>query len=112
MACPTSLTLASANAVQTFSTLRELRRLAPDLLAIVPRWGGEPSRFTEVGVVHLLRPAVGKLSRLYRTTLWSYLERSLFAAMTAAYALGSALRGRYYEVKAALDETAGAAPRS
>ena len=98
MACPTSLTLGSANAVQTWSTLRELRRLAPHTLALVPRWGSEPTRFFEVGAVHLLRPAVGKLARLYPSTLWSYAERSIFAAMTAVVALLQApswsLRGR------------------
>jgi len=106
VACPTSLTLGSANAVQTWSTLRELVRLAPATLALVPRWLGEPSRFTEVGARHLLRPAVGKLSRLYRTTLWSYAERSLFAGMTAAYALFDALRGRYFDVAYVRDTVA------
>ena len=38
VACPTSLTLGSANAVQTWSTLKELRRLAPETRALVPRW--------------------------------------------------------------------------
>ena len=98
VACPTSLTLQSANAVQTWSTLRALRRLAPQTLALVPRWFAEPTRFSEVGARHLLRPAVGKLSRLYRTTLWSYAERSLFAAMTAAVALSLGLRGRWLDV--------------
>jgi glycosyltransferase involved in cell wall biosynthesis len=106
VACPTSLTLASANAVQTWSTLKELRRLAPATAALVPRWLREPTRFDEAGAVHLLRPAVGKLSRLYRTTLWSYAERSLFAAMTAIYALLSALRGRYFEVAYVRDTVA------
>jgi glycosyltransferase involved in cell wall biosynthesis len=84
IAYPTNLMLASANAIQTFTTLRELRKLAPDTLAIVPRWLKEPSRFLELGAVHLQRPAIGKLSRLYRSTLWYYAERSVFAAMTAA----------------------------
>ena len=84
IAYPTSLTLASANAIQTYTTLRELRRLAPSTLALVPRWLREPTRFGEVGARHLPRPAVGKLSRLYRSTLWYYAERSIFAAMTAA----------------------------
>lgn len=106
VACPTSLTLGSANAVQTWSTLKELRRLAPQTLALVPRWLREPTRFDEVGAVHLLRPAVGKLSRLYRTTLWSYAERSLFAAMTAAYALLHALRGRHFDVAYVRDTVA------
>jgi glycosyltransferase involved in cell wall biosynthesis len=98
VACPTSLILESANAIQTYTTLRELRRLAPSTLALVPRWLRQPSRFGEVGARHLPRPAVGKLSRLYRTTLWYYIERSLFAAMTAATVLWERLRGRRIDV--------------
>lgn len=98
VACPTSLTLESANAIQTFTTLRELRRLAPSTLALIPRFLREPSRFGEVGARHLPRPAVGKLSRLYRSTLWYYAERSLFAAMTAAVVLWESLRGRRVDV--------------
>lgn len=94
IAYPTSLTLRSANAIQTHTTLRELRRLAPQTLALIPRWLREPSRFGEVGALHLPRPAVGKLSRLYRSTLWYYAERSLFAAMAAALLAGERLRGR------------------
>ncbi|MFN8504797.1 glycosyltransferase family 4 protein [Kouleothrix sp.] len=94
IAYPTSLTLRSANAIQTHTTLRELRQRAPDTLAIIPRWLREPSRFAEVGAVHLPRPAVGKLSRLYRSTLWYYAERSIFAAMAAALIAGERARGR------------------
>lgn len=83
IAYPTSLTLQSANALQTFTTLRELRARRPDTLAIIPRWGREPSRFTEVGALHLPRPAIGKLSRLHKSTLLYYLEHSAFALMTA-----------------------------
>lgn len=84
IAYPTSLTLQSANALQTFTTMRELRARQPELLALIPRWGREPSRFAEVGALHLPRPAIGKLSRLYRSTLLYYAEHSAFAAMTAA----------------------------
>ena len=84
IAYPTSLTLQSANALQTYTTLRELRARRPDTLAILPRWGREPSRFTEVGALHLPRPAIGKLSRFYRSTLLYYLEHSAFAFMSAA----------------------------
>ena len=98
VACPTSLTLASANAIQTYSTLRELRRLAPETLALVPRWLGEPTRFDEVGARHLPRPAIGKLSRLYPSTLWYYAERSVFAAMTAAVVLWHRLWRRRIDV--------------
>ena len=95
VACPTSLRLQSANAIQTWTTLRELRRAQPDTVAVVPRWPGEPSRFGEVGARHLLRPAVGKLSRFHRSTLWYYAERSIFAFMSAATALLEGLQGRW-----------------
>jgi len=98
IACPTNLTLRSANAIQTYTTLRELRRLAPSTLALVPRWLRESSRFGEIGARHLLRPAVGKLSRLYRSTLWYYAERSVFAAMTAGVVAWEQLRGRSIDV--------------
>jgi glycosyltransferase involved in cell wall biosynthesis len=81
IAYPTSTTLQSANALQTYATLRELRARRPDTLALIARWKRGPSRFDELGVVHLPRPAIGRLSRLYRTTLWYYLEYSAFAAM-------------------------------
>jgi glycosyltransferase involved in cell wall biosynthesis len=94
IAYPTSLTLASANAIQTWTTLRELRRSAPETLVIIPRWLREPSRFSEVGALHLPRPAIGKLSRLYRSTLWYYAERSAFAAMSAAVVWWQRRRGQ------------------
>jgi glycosyltransferase involved in cell wall biosynthesis len=98
IAYPTSLALRSANAIQTYATLCELRRLAPETLALVPRWPGEPSRFTDVGARHLPRPALGKLSRLYRTTLLYYAERSVFAAMTAAAIWWERQRSREVDV--------------
>src|SRR3954453_13518904 len=87
IAYPTSLMLQSANAIQTFTTLRELRRIRPDMLALIPRWPGEPSRFGEVDAVRLPRPAIGKLSRLHKTTLLYYLEHSAFALIFWAYLL-------------------------
>ena len=98
IAYPTSLQLQSANAIQTWTTLRELRRLRPDTLVLIPRWLREPSRFGEVGAVQLPRPAIGKLSRLHRTTLLYYLEHSAFAWMCACYLLWERLRGRQYDV--------------
>ncbi|NTW00456.1 MAG: glycosyltransferase family 4 protein [Oscillochloris sp.] len=83
IAYPTSLALKSANALQTYTTLRELRARRSDTLALIPRWGREPSRFADVGAQHLPRPAIGKLSRLYKSTLLYYLEHSAFALMTA-----------------------------
>jgi glycosyltransferase involved in cell wall biosynthesis len=81
IAYPTSLTLQSANALQTYTTLRELRARRPDMLALIARWGKGTSRFAELGALHLPRPSVGKLSRLYRSSLWYYLEYTLFAWM-------------------------------
>jgi glycosyltransferase involved in cell wall biosynthesis len=98
VATPTSLTLQSANAIQTWTTLRELVRRAPRTLVLIPRWRRETSRFGEVGARHLPRPAVGKLSRLYPSTLWYYAERSLFAAMTAVVVSWERLRGRPIDV--------------
>ena len=98
IAYPTSLALQSANAIQTWTTLRELRELRPETLALIPRWLGDPSRFREVGAVHLPRPAIGKLSRLRRTTLLYYLEYSVFAWMCLVYLAVERLRGRRYDV--------------
>jgi glycosyltransferase involved in cell wall biosynthesis len=107
IAYPTSLTLQSANAIQTFSTLRALQRRAPSL-ALIPRWFGQASRFSELGARHLPRPAIGKLSRLYRSTLWYYAERSLFAAMTAAVMAWERLRGRRWDAVFVRDVIAAA----
>ncbi|NOK61641.1 MAG: glycosyltransferase family 1 protein [Chloroflexi bacterium AL-W] len=96
IAYPTSMQLRSANAIQTWSTLRELQKQYPDLLALIPRWGGGPSRFDEVGAVHLPRPAVGRFSRFYRSTLWYYMERSLYAAMCAGVVAWQQARGRTF----------------
>lgn len=98
LAYPTSLGLRSANAIQTWTTLRELRRLAPDTLALIPRKGREPSRFGELGAVHLPRPGIGRLSRFYKTTLLYYLEHSAWAWMCLVYLLLERLRGRRYDV--------------
>jgi glycosyltransferase involved in cell wall biosynthesis len=87
IAYPNSPDLKSANAVQTYNTLRELRRIAPETLAIVPRMRRGPSAFDELGAVHLPRIGIGRLSRLYRSTLWYYAERTAFAFMAAAYLL-------------------------
>ncbi len=94
LAYPTSLTLRAANAIQTYLTVRALRARCPDLLVIVPRLFREPSVFTEVGAVHLPRLPVGKLSRLFPSTGWYYLERTLFAWMVALFLLFRRLLGK------------------
>jgi len=98
IAYPTSLMLASANAIQTWTTLRELRQVAPATLVIIPRWLRESSRFSELDAIHLPRPAIGKLSRLYRSTLWYYAERSAFAAMSAAVVWWQRAQGKPVDV--------------
>lgn len=102
IAYPTSLTLQSANALQTYTTLRELRARRPDTLALIPRWGREPSRFAELGARHLPRPAIGKLSRLHKSTLLYYLEHSAFALMTAALLAPQARRVEAVYVRQAI----------
>lgn len=87
VAYPSSLELRSANAVQTFNTLRELRSLYPELIALIPRLRGRPSAFLELGVIHLARLPFNVLGRAWRTTLWSYLERSWFAWRVSVYLL-------------------------
>ncbi|MGB9722595.1 MAG: glycosyltransferase [Chloroflexia bacterium] len=94
LAYPTSLTLQAANAIQTYLTVRALRERHPDLLVIVPRLLREPSAFAELGAVHLPRLPVGKLSRLFPSTGWYYLERTLFAWMVAGFLFFRRLRGR------------------
>lgn len=96
IAYPTSLRLQSANAIQTWSTLRALRQIGADPLVLIARWQGGASRFEEVGAIHLPRPAIGRLSRFYRSTLWYYAERSVFAAMTAAVVAEHQRRGERF----------------
>jgi glycosyltransferase involved in cell wall biosynthesis len=92
IAYPSSLTLRSANAVQTFSTARELRALDPAVAVLIPRWVRRESVFAEVGAQHLLRLPINVLSHVWRTTAWSYLERSWFA-WRAAFWLARRRRG-------------------
>lgn len=72
------LDLQSANSIQTFYTLRALStHLGERLRVIVPRFGNEaPPPFP---VTRLARIPVNKLSRVYKSAWYSYLERSLYA---------------------------------
>jgi len=85
IAYPSSLTLRSANAVQTFSTARELRALDPATAVLIPRWARRESVFDTIGAHHLLRLPFNVGSHLWRTTAWSYLERSWFALRAAVW---------------------------
>lgn len=98
VAYPTSLTLASANAVQTFSTLRELKARAPHTQIFIPRMTREPNPFDELGVNYLPRIGIGRLSRLYKSTLWYYLERSVFAWLVLFVMLWRHWRGTRIDV--------------
>lgn len=98
VAYPNSLRLRSANAVQTHATLRALKTLAPDTLAIVPRVETGPSAFDGLAL-HLPRIGIGRLSRLYRSTLWYYAERSAYAWLVLATLLWLRLaRRRCFDV--------------
>lgn len=72
------LDLQSANSIQTFNTLRELsRQLGDTLLTIVPRFGSEaPPPFP---VKRIGRIPVNKLSKLFPSAWYSYIERTLYA---------------------------------
>lgn len=98
VAYPTSLTLKSANAVQTFSTLRELRAQHPRLRIIIPRMTREANPFDTLGVTYLPRIGIGRLSRLHKSTLWYYAERSFFAWLVFVLLWIARLRGEKTDV--------------
>ncbi|HEY8598104.1 MAG TPA: glycosyltransferase [Thermomicrobiales bacterium] len=85
IAYPSSLVLRSANAVQTFSTARELREQDATTAVLIPRWAKRESAFAMIGAHHLLRLPFNVFSHLWRTTAWSYLERSWFAFRAAVW---------------------------
>lgn len=72
------LNLESANSVQTFNTLRELsKQLGENLTTLVPRFGNEsPPPFP---TRQLARIPINKISRVYKSGRWSYMERALYA---------------------------------
>ena len=100
VAYPSSLTLKSANAIQTFSTVRELKRLAPQTLVLLPKLPGRISAFSEVGAQHLLRVPLNFFSNfpLLKKIPWSYLERMIFVAEVGLYLLWRRLTGRGCQV--------------
>ncbi|MGE5141716.1 MAG: glycosyltransferase [Rudaea sp.] len=76
-----SLDLQSANSIQTYNTCRALgSRLGDDLRVVVPRFGraAAPFRATQIP-----RIPINKLSRLWKTSAWSYVERTLYAWVAA-----------------------------
>src|SRR5262245_17949707 len=93
IAYPSSLTLQAANAVQTFHTAGELRQLDPSAVALIPRLPGRTSAFEAIGATHLPRLPFNALNHLLRSTAWSYLERTWFAWLSAAWLARRGLTG-------------------
>lgn len=102
LAYASNLRLRSANAVQTFNTARELRALAPGFTFLAPRFAWRESAFAAVGARHLLRLPFNALSHLWRTSGWSYLERSWFAVRAAVYLARRREPGRVVYVRDAV----------
>jgi glycosyltransferase involved in cell wall biosynthesis len=98
VAYPMRLDLGAANAIQTYNTVRELQKLLPDMCLVIPRWLNEPSAFTDLGALHLPRPAVNKLSRFLPWGGWSYIERTIYSFMLVMLLLVWRLSGRRYRV--------------
>ncbi|MEI6043228.1 MAG: glycosyltransferase [Chloroflexota bacterium] len=96
LAYPSSLTLKSANAIQTFSTVRELKRLAPKMSVLLPRLPGRKSAFSQVGASHLVRIPFNFFSNFpgIKRFPWSYVERTFFASEAISYLLWRRLTGR------------------
>ncbi|HEY6041172.1 MAG TPA: glycosyltransferase family 4 protein [Anaerolineae bacterium] len=92
-----ALDLQAANSIQTFHTCQALaQRLGQALLVIVPRFSwrepGPPFR-----VVKIPRVPINKLSFFIKSSLWSYLERTLYAWLAAGYLGIQRLRGNRYD---------------
>ncbi|HVG00510.1 MAG TPA: glycosyltransferase family 1 protein, partial [Chloroflexia bacterium] len=96
VAYPMRLDLGAANAIQTYSTVRELQKVLPGVRLVVPRWLRESSAFEELGALHLPRPAANKLSKFLPWAGWSYLERTVYSFMLLALLLAWRLTGRGY----------------
>ncbi len=101
VAYPLSLTLQAANAVQTFQTMRHLAAQAPardaTVTLVIPRWLREPSRFAEAlgpAVRHLPRIPINKLTRFWKASAFSYLERTAWSAQLLAWLGWRRLTGR------------------
>lgn len=98
VAYPMRLDLGAANAIQTLTTVRELRAILPGVRLVIPRWLREPSAFESVDALHLPRPAINKLSRFVPWSGWSYFERTLYSAMLVILLVMWRLTGRKYRV--------------
>jgi glycosyltransferase involved in cell wall biosynthesis len=98
VAYPMRLDLTAANAIQTYSTVRELQKVLPGTVLVVPRWLREPSAFERLGALHIPRPAVNKLSRFVPWAGWSYIERTLYSFMLVVLLIARRLVGRGFRV--------------
>ncbi len=98
IAYPSSLTLKSANAIQTYTTCRELKRLNPKTLVLIPRLPFRPSRFAdpEVKARHLLRLPFNFFSNFPALKIipWTYLERAWFSLLCGFWLLGRRITGQ------------------
>lgn len=92
------LDLQSANSIQTFNTCRALAtRLGEALTVIVPRFSAR-EQAPPFRVVKIPRVPLNKLSFFVKTSLWSYLERTLYAWLAALYVFIQRVRGIKYDV--------------
>ncbi len=108
VAYPMRLDLGAANAIQTYNTVRELRRLIPGVKLVVPRWLREPSAFSDLDALHLPRPAVNKLSKFVPWAGWSYIERTLYSLMLVILLVVWRMLGRGYRTLYVRDAVCGA----
>jgi glycosyltransferase involved in cell wall biosynthesis len=96
VAYPSSLTLKSANAIQTFTTCRELRKLAPETLILIPRLPFRASAFSKVGAKHLWRLPFNFFNnvRFLKSFPWTYAERFWFSNLAGLYLLVRKFTGK------------------
>ncbi|MGI8857046.1 MAG: glycosyltransferase [Thermomicrobiales bacterium] len=92
VAYPSSLVLRSANAVQTYATVRALRAIAPHCDILIPRFAHRGSRFTDLNATHLLRLPFNAGRHLIRSVIWSYAERTWFSLRVLAWLARQRLR--------------------
>ncbi len=98
VAYPSSLTLRSANAVQTYATVAALRAWAPNSTVVIPRFAFRPSAFSALGATHLVRLPFNAGRHIVRSVCWSYLERTWFAFRVLAHIACEQLRRRQPDV--------------
>ncbi|HYP38959.1 MAG TPA: glycosyltransferase family 1 protein, partial [Chloroflexia bacterium] len=108
IAYPMRLDLGAANAIQTYNTVRELRKIMPGMRLVVPRWLREKSAFSDLDALHLPRPAVNKLSKFVQWAGWSYIERTLYSLMLVIVLMIWRVTGRGYRVLYARDAVCAA----